>query len=220
MFEEEAGWIERVLAGIQAAPGTCVLDIGSSTAHFRTVEQPFIETRIFAPLRARGAEIVHLDAKPADGVDVVCDLTDPGVDVAGTLGRRFDVVLCCNLLEHVVDRETTVDRVAGLVAPGGTLIVTVPGRYRYHEDPIDTLFRPSPQELIALVTGRDGGLAVRSADTVRIRQRRYYKFDSRYLRERVIEGLFWLLPKYNWRQTCVMFARETAPPAAASASAG
>ena len=207
MFEEEARWLERALAAVDLAPGAAVLDIGSSTREFRTVTQPYIDAHVFAPLRGRDVDVVHLDAKPEDGVDVVCDVTDPAADVEAALGRTFDVVLCCNLLEHVTDREATVARVTSLVASGGTLIVTVPGRYRYHEDPIDTMYRPSPEELARLVAGGHPDFVVEEAGTVRIRDRSRYNLRSRYLRERFVEAAFWLLPSHNWRQSCVRLRR-------------
>jgi SAM-dependent methyltransferase len=210
VFIEEAQWIERALAERGVGAGSAVLDIGSSTADFRTVVQPHIERHVIAPLRARGAEVTHLDAKSGDGVDVVCDLADPALDLLGSVGRRFDLVTCCNLLEHVTDREATVRQVASVVAPGGTLLVTVPGRYRYHEDPIDTMFRPTPEELASLVTGVEPELRLAAAESVQIRRLQYYNLRSRYLRERVIEFLFWLLPRYRWRQSCVVFERAAA----------
>ena len=200
-------WIERVLAGRELGPGRSVLDIGSSTREFRTEVQPHIERHVIAPLREAGAEVVHLDAKQGDGIDLVFDLADPTADLRAATGREFDLVTCCNLLEHVTDREATVRQVASVVRPGGALLVTVPGRYRYHEDPIDTMFRPTPDELSSLVLGVDPSLRPVESQSVPIRRLEYYNVRSRYYRERVIEFLFWLLPRYRWRQTCALFER-------------
>jgi SAM-dependent methyltransferase len=217
VFVEEAQWIERTLRPLGIGSGASVLDIGSSTAAFRTEVQPHIERHVIAPLRASGASVVHLDAKEGEGIDVVCDLADPSLDLLGAVGRRFELVTCCNLLEHVVDREATVRQVASVVDDGGFLLVTVPGRYRFHEDPIDTMFRPAPDELAALITGVDSGLRVRALDSVPIRRLEYYNLRSRYYRERVIEFLFWLLPKYRWRQSCVLLERPSAAPRSTTA---
>ena len=40
-----------------------------------------------------------------------------------------------------------------LVPAGGILVITVPYSYPYHPDPIDTLYRPSAEELCALFPG-------------------------------------------------------------------
>jgi SAM-dependent methyltransferase len=207
VFVEEAVWIERVLTGRGLGPGSAVLDIGSSTRAFRTQVQPHIERHVIAPLREAGAEVVHLDAKDGEGIDLVFDLADPAADLRAATGREFDLVTCCNLLEHVTDREATVRQVASVVRPGGALLVTVPGRYRYHEDPIDTMFRPAPEELVGLVTRGAPDMRPAAVESVQIRRREYYNLRSRYLRERVIELGFWMVPGLRWRQSCALFER-------------
>jgi hypothetical protein len=151
MFREEAEFLQQLFARQPVAPGWKLLDVGSSTEYFRRVEQPYIDYLVFRPLRHRGAEIVHLDAKEADGVDVVCDLTAPESDALLNGVPRANIVLCSNLLEHVTDRELVVGRLRDLTEPGGLLVVTVPHVYPYHPDPIDTLFRPTDTELRELV---------------------------------------------------------------------
>jgi SAM-dependent methyltransferase len=207
VFVEEAKWIESTLAERRLAPGTTVLDIGSSTEDFRTEVQPHIDRHVLAPLRASGAEIVHVDAKSGEGIDVVCDITDPAVDLVEQVGARYGLVLCCNMLEHVVDRPRTVAQVTAAVAPSGALVLTVPGRYRFHEDPIDTMFRPSPQELVELVGEVAPQFRPIKAESVQIRDLQYYNLRSRYKRERVIEAGFRLIPRYRWRQSCTLFER-------------
>jgi 2-polyprenyl-3-methyl-5-hydroxy-6-metoxy-1,4-benzoquinol methylase len=41
--------------------------------------------------------------------------------------RSFDLVTCCEVLEHIPDDQTAARNLASLLAPGGTLIATVPG---------------------------------------------------------------------------------------------
>jgi hypothetical protein len=150
MFIEEARWLKEMLAAIEPKPGWTLLDIGSSTEYFRRVDQPYIDYYVFRPLRKLGVKIIHVDARRAEGVDVVCDLADPTCQALVEEIPRGDVVLCSNLLEHVRDRELVRDRLCGLTGPGGCLFVTVPHLYRYHEDPIDTMYRPTDRELAAL----------------------------------------------------------------------
>ena len=73
MFVEEAQWIRAVLEECGPSAGT-VIDLGSSTEEFRRLQQPHIDYFVFLPLRRRRLSIVHVDAKAADGVDVVVDL--------------------------------------------------------------------------------------------------------------------------------------------------
>jgi SAM-dependent methyltransferase len=146
MRPEEAAWVGRQLGQLDDSEIATVLNIGSSTGHFRTITQPHIESEIFAPLSARGARVIHSDVKHADGVDLVGDLLDPAFR-AKVVSMRADVVLANNLFEHVADRASLAECLSIIPRPGGRLIVTVPCRFPYHADPIDTLYRPTPEEI-------------------------------------------------------------------------
>lgn len=149
MLIEEAQWLGDQLHRLDARAVFPLLDVGSSTAQFRTREQPWIDRFIFAPARDLGHRVVHLDAKDAPGVDLVADLADPmAVEKLATLGFRS--VLCSNLLEHVVERQAIADALVRIVPPHGYLFVSGPYRYPAHPDPIDTRWRPTPVELGAL----------------------------------------------------------------------
>lgn len=207
VFVEESLWIRDALARLDKPAGS-VLDVGSSTREYREVRQPYVEANVFAPLRAAGLEVVHLDAKAADGVDVVCDVTDPDVDVRDQLGRAFDVVICTNFLEHVVDRERVAATVGRLVGDGGYLLVTVPQVYRRHLDPIDTMYRPSPHQLIALLRQAHPALAPVRADSVEVRDRRAYKRQtSRLPLWGLREEVRYRVKPLRWRQACVLLQR-------------
>jgi len=145
----EAKWIAARLAALPNERISPFLNIGSSTAEFREVRQPHIDRLIFAPLRARGVEVIHADLKQAPGVDVAGDLSDPAVQ-ATLRARRAKIALSSNLLEHVQDPAAFAATIASLVEPGGTILVTVPRSYPYHADPIDTGFRPTPRALARL----------------------------------------------------------------------
>lgn len=152
MRPEEAAWIGRTLDKLGASAATTVVNVGSSTGRFRQVTQPHIDAEIFGPLAARGVTTVHCDMKPDEGVDLVGDLLDPGFRER-VAGLGADIVLANNLLEHVRDRLVLADCLAALPRPGGRLLVSVPYRYPYHADPIDTRFRPRPDEIAALFRG-------------------------------------------------------------------
>jgi SAM-dependent methyltransferase len=190
VFVDESLWIRGALERLPLRPGMTVLDIGSSTLAFRTVTQPHIDGNVFEPLRRRGLCPVHLDARAEPGVDIVADVTQlNGVD------RCFDIVLCTNLLEHVVDRKATLHNVKRVVAPSGLLVLTVPRRYRLHHDPIDTGYRPSAVALSGLV----GWPEVLACEIVTVRAPRHYR-SGRQLRR-------WILP---WQIACVL-ARKPGP---------
>lgn len=142
----EADWIRDQLLAIGPAAASPIANVGSSTGEFRSVRKPHIEQRLFAPLRAAGFEIVHIDMKQAEGVDLVGDLTDPAfLDRVRATGCRS--VICSNLLEHLARRDDLLRACEALVADDGAMVLTVPFSYPYHPDPIDTMYRPSPREL-------------------------------------------------------------------------
>jgi len=150
MLIEEAKWLARQIAELEPGRVFPLLDVGSSTERFRSIEQPWIDREIFASARLAGHAVSHLDAKPAAGVDIVADLGDAGaIEVLARRGYRS--VFCSNLLEHVEDRETIARALVGLLPPGGYLFVSCPYRYPFHPDPIDTMFRPTPQDREAVI---------------------------------------------------------------------
>ena len=126
-----------------------MLNLGSSTRHFRQVEQPHVARELIRPLEAAGVEIVHSDLKAADGVDIAGDVREP--EVAATLRMRgFRCALCANLLEHVRDPAAFAAACEEIVGPDRLILATVPSSYPYHADPIDAGYRPTPEALAAL----------------------------------------------------------------------
>src|SRR5665213_2313062 len=152
MLFEEAQWLGRHLRVLNASDMSPLCNIGSASEEYRCIEQPYIDAEIFAPAQQRGVEVLHVDSKQEHGVDLVGDLTD-ATFLAQLTARKFNAVMCCNLLEHVTDRPIICDAIMSMVRPGGYVIVTVPNQFPYHEDPIDTMFRPSVAELSALFPG-------------------------------------------------------------------
>ena len=77
MMAPESLWIaQRIIDLTESAISFEMLNVGSSTKHFREVSHPHIHENIFKPIRER-CRVVHLDVKAQDGVDLVGDLTDP-----------------------------------------------------------------------------------------------------------------------------------------------
>jgi hypothetical protein len=158
LFRAEARWLGRLLAEHGAVELSPLLNVGSSTRAFRETDQPWTEQELFAPLRARGVRIIHLDARSGDGIDIKADILDDR-DLAKVRALAPRAILLCNILEHVTDPQKLADRCIRIVGPGGLIFVTVPFSYPFHRDPIDTLYRPSPEALVRLF---DGARALRA----------------------------------------------------------
>lgn len=151
MRPEEANVIAEWVSGLKLPRGAVCLNIGSSTGEFRRTMQPHVGA-LFDRLEAQGLRVVHCDMKAAPGVDEVGDVFDPAFQERM---RRYDadLLLCSNLLEHLTDPAAFASACGSLVKPGGYGLFTVPFSYPYHPDPIDTMFRPSPAELVKLLPG-------------------------------------------------------------------
>jgi hypothetical protein len=149
MLEVEAQWVGEALQRFDADKLSPVLNMGSATLEFRQQVQPWIDRCIFAPLRARGVEVHHLDMQAGNGIDLRGDLNDERF-LSSLFGHRYRCVLCCNLLEHVTEPSAVCANIERLLPDMGYVIVTVPRRFPYHPDPIDTMFRPSPNDLFRL----------------------------------------------------------------------
>jgi len=154
MFEGEAVRVREILLEAGAEHVSPLLNVGSSTAAFRTQDKPHIEAQLFAPLRERGVAICHLDRKADDGVDVIGDILDPALREE-LAARGFRCVLLCNVLEHVRERQALAAACEQIVGSGGLILATVPSSFPYHADPIETFYRPSPGELAALFRASD-----------------------------------------------------------------
>jgi SAM-dependent methyltransferase len=126
-----------------------LLNVGSSTREYNEKYQPWIERDLFAPLRKLGVKIINLDRHVADGVDITADIMNDD-DFARIKASPYRTILCCNIMEHVVDPAELARRCTECVEPGGTIIVTVPNSYPRHSDPFDNLFRPTPEQVAAL----------------------------------------------------------------------
>ncbi len=149
MFRREAEWIGAHLAALPVEAISPLINIGSSTGDFRERIQPWIDEAIFRPLRERGVAVIHVDLKDAPGVDMVANIfEDEGFERMKAV--RPKMALLTNVLEHVLEPGVFTRRCLELLEPGARLLISVPRSYPHHNDPIDTMFRPTPEEVAAL----------------------------------------------------------------------
>ncbi|MDB9460501.1 methyltransferase type 11 [Dolichospermum circinale CS-545/17] len=149
MFREEAKWLANIIYSLNPNSVFPMLNIGSSNKKFREQEQPWIDELLFKPARTKGYSVIHADIKNDIGVDLVGDLCS--LDFFKQLSEmNIQSVICSNLLEHINNREEISKIIGSIVPKNGYLFVTVPYKYPYHCDPIDTMFRPNIQELSSL----------------------------------------------------------------------
>ncbi len=170
MFLEEAIWVGKMLDSIGPAKNRKVANIGSSTGHFRKIVQPHIHISIFDPLEKRDFIIQHIDAKKDEGVDIIEDITQPSF--ATKYANNFQVVICTNMLEHVENIHAVIENLYACCMNDGFILITVPYKYKKHEDPIDNMYRPLPSEIFSLF--EHGKVIEVESKVIVIQQKKYY----------------------------------------------
>ncbi len=123
--------------------GHRVLEIGSGQ---RRGEDYFQSAVSFAP---DGIDFQMTDLDPLLGHRIL-DIRDPD-----TILGRFDLVLCCNVLEHVDDLEAAISGLASLCAKDGMVFASTPFVYPYHDEPND-FWRPTAHGLQLLFAKKFG----------------------------------------------------------------
>lgn len=95
------------------------------------------EGRTEAQLIARGVEVTGIELNPEAakaaslaGIKIICgDATACSAQLAG--GPPFDCLIYADVLEHIQDPESVLREHVKFLAPGGTVIVSVPN-FRHH----------------------------------------------------------------------------------------
>lgn len=119
---------------------------------------------------SRGLSYTGCDMTEGKGVDVVVDMTAdfPTVDAAFG-GRRFDLVMSLNTIEHIFEPLKALDNMLALARQGGYLLVVAPSvwephawPYDYHRMLPDFFTRYAETRRIAIV---DGSIYLSARDT-------------------------------------------------------
>ena len=124
-------WLEStLLRELRERDGalTTVIDVGCGQQPLRGV------------VESGGARYVGFDVEQnAQGTVDVLGFLDQDLPASLTSERRYDVVLCTEVLEHVADWDTAFRNLSALVSPNGALIVTLPFIFPLHMEPVDFL---------------------------------------------------------------------------------
>lgn len=194
MMKCDAEWLGSALARVDVENLSPVLNLGSSTRQYREIEQPYVHDLVFAPLEARGVKIIHTDLKSGDGVDIAGDIFNDE-DLAKLRATQPKAIICTHMYEHVLDRDELTRRILAIIPEGGLFFITVPSSYHQHNDPIDTMYRPSPDELASMFDGNeilDRQELIGDTYWSHIKKRPVTLFFRHFLR-------FWF-PFLGWRQ--------------------
>jgi SAM-dependent methyltransferase len=151
MLPNEAKWIGKQIPKLQLNKNMTVLNFGSQTVSYNN-RNTFIIENIIDPIK-QVSSLKNLDLQDGEGIDYTGDIIRDQVFFEKLRAEQFDVILLCNVLEHVTDIQTLTNRVIELVRPGGFIIFSGPFEYPKHFDPIDNGFRPSIPEVHRYFTG-------------------------------------------------------------------
>jgi len=96
-----------------------------------------------------GREYIGCDMRSGPGVDRVEDISQSSLEdgAARTL-------ICLDTLEHVFEARKAADELIRMLAPGGTLLVSVPMNFRIHDYPSD-YWRYTPSCIARLLSPLD-----------------------------------------------------------------
>jgi SAM-dependent methyltransferase len=115
----------------RAADKMRVLDIGCGRQPFREI------------LEAKGAEYFGLDTHQNSEKNVHF-IAEIDKDLPAELkDKKFDFLLCTEVLEHVAEWDRAFLNFSNLCTSGGTMLITCPHFYQLHEVPYD-FWRPTP----------------------------------------------------------------------------
>jgi SAM-dependent methyltransferase len=79
----------------------------------------------------RQADVICIDIDPNRRPDVVCDICE--MDFV----EEFDVIVCCEVLEHVTRPHIAIERIFNALRRGGWLVMSTPFIFPLHEHPHD-----------------------------------------------------------------------------------
>jgi SAM-dependent methyltransferase len=180
---------------LQLTPGARVLDLGCGEGR-----------HVHALSGSPGVQVVGLDAdvaslaRAADGVEGLPDGGGGTSWVRGDAGRLpfaegvFDVVVCCEVLEHVADVDGALGEIARVLREGGRLAVSVP--------------RAWPERICWALAPGAGGYADQPGGHVRIFaeaqlrasiERRDFRFQARH-HAHALHAPYWWLKAVLWAQ--------------------
>jgi SAM-dependent methyltransferase len=163
--------LRRLTAALRSAQRRAWLpEQGSSATHWQRITLNAAVRRHIESLNppSRTAAEISGDAQARHPWKSFSSLNYPEFDLCAPLDghERFDVVICEQVLEHVVDPNKAAENLRGLCAPGGHVIVSTPFLIRVHELPryaMGDYWRFTPRGLRTLL--ERAGLTVDSVDS-------------------------------------------------------
>ena len=134
-------------------PFNFIINLGSGNVKQLKKTKPWVSKNVFDLFKKQKAKILHVDAENFPGVDIVQDLSEPNSLAFCDSLKGSKLFILANVLEHIPKKAHAefLKKIYSKMNSKDGLIITVPYDYPYHADPIDTMYRPSPNELKKLL---------------------------------------------------------------------
>jgi hypothetical protein len=130
-----------------------IINLGSGNVEQLMKTKPWVSKNVFDLLKKQKVKVLHVDAENFPGVDIVQDLSQPNSLSFCDRLKGSKLFILANVLEHIPKKAHAelLNKIYSKMKSNDGLIITVPYDYPYHADPIDTFYRPSPNELKKLL---------------------------------------------------------------------
>ena len=134
-------------------PFANIINLGSGNVEQLKKTKPWVSKNVFDLLKKQKAKILHVDAENFPSVDIVQDLSQPNSLSFCDKLKGSRLFILANVLEHIPKKAHAefLKKIYSKMKSKDGLIITVPYDYPYHADPIDTMYRPTPHDLQALL---------------------------------------------------------------------
>ena len=134
-------------------PFANIINLGSGNREQLKKTKPWVSKNVFDLFKKQKAKILHVDAENFPGVDIVQDLSQPNSLSFCDKLKGSKLFILANVLEHIPKKVYAefLNKIYSKMNSKDGLIIMVPYGYPYHADPIDTKYRPSPNELNQLL---------------------------------------------------------------------
>jgi len=194
MLVEEAKWIREQLINSFKKEDFPILNLGSSTEEFRTKSQKHIQNEIFSYLEKNNFKVIHCDIKKSNGIDIVGDINNKKFREK-IKKLNIKSVICSNLLEHVSNPLEICKSINEILPKNGKLILTTPYQFPFHKDPIDTMFRPTINDLKVMFKEFD-----MISEKLVVSKNNFFKILKSNKKYFFLMILRWLIPFYKFSE--------------------
>jgi SAM-dependent methyltransferase len=127
MHREAFEFVKEAFSKLITGP-VSILEIGSRDIN--STDLGMVLRDIKTP---EGSKYVGIDIEEGRGVDIVCSSHD--LAIVKFKANEFDIVLCCEMLEHDSAPHITAKQIRRVLKPEGYLILTTTGLDRFYHNP-------------------------------------------------------------------------------------